>query len=53
MKKKVSLILRLVIALLGVTFIAYSVTWRDHVVFPAHATFPSGVTLEKIGRAHV
>lgn len=53
MNKKVSLVLRLIIALLGITFIAYSVTWRDHVVVPARTMLPSGTVLDQSTRFRV
>lgn len=47
MKKKLLLLLRILVAMAGLSFIAFSVTWRDHVVMPIGAVLPDGSALTK------
>lgn len=43
MKKHASVIVRIVLAVAGITYIALSLTWRDHVLVPLAYTYPDGV----------
>jgi uncharacterized protein (TIRG00374 family) len=47
MKRKLSILLRLLFAAAGIGYIAVSLTWIDHVEFPPGYALSNGVTLEK------
>jgi uncharacterized protein (TIRG00374 family) len=47
MKKHLSLLLRILFAAAGVAYIAFTLTWSDHIVVPADVELKNGVTLAK------
>lgn len=53
MKKHLFLALRLLMAIAGIAFIAFTLTWRDSVVLPAGYRLPSGAVLSQETRADV
>lgn len=48
MKKHLSVILKLLVAIAGVVYICWSLTWVDQVTIPTGYTLPNGMTTEQV-----
>lgn len=47
MKKTISIILRLVLAALGIGYIVWTLSWNDHVIIPAGYTYGDGTVADE------
>lgn len=53
MKKHLSTALKLLVAVAGVIYISWSLTWVDQVAFPVGYTFPNGTVAEQVTEMRV